>query len=266
MDILRRELAPISAAAWEEIDTTAKRVLEANLSGRKFIDVAGPYGIDRAVATTGRLTPGKATKQGKLVYGIHEVQPLLETRVPFTLSLKELDAVSRGAQDIDLDPLTDACLEIAAFEEKAIYQGFSDGNIKGLQDIAKKQNVPAKLEKDAFVDALAEAQIQMRKEGVKGSANLVVSAPVWKFLRHSAPGGTLLDLVKKQIDGEVIYSGTVQDALLISARGGDLELTLGQDLAIGYTSHTADEVNLFMVESFTFRIFAPEAVMGLKLK
>lgn len=266
MNILRRELAPISEAAWAEIDAMAKNVLSSNLSCRKFVDVAGPFGIDYAVATTGRLTQGKAPKQAKLSWALHQVQPLIEARAPFTLSMAEMDAVDRGAKDIDLDSLTAACLEIAAFEEKAIYQGFGDGNIQGLQDLAKKKNVPAQLEKDAFVDALAEAGIQMLKEGVKGPANLIVSAPVWKFLLHSVPGGTLLKMVNKQIGGEVIYSGTVQDALLVSSRGGDFELTLGQDLAIGYQSHTATEVNLFMIESFTFRIFAPEAVMGLKLK
>lgn len=266
MNILRRELAPISKSAWSEIDSMAQNVLNANLSCRKFVDLAGPYGIEHAAATTGRLASGKAQKQSKISWAIHQVQPLVEVRVPFALSMAELDAVNRGAQDMDLGPLTAACLEIASFEEKALYQGFPEGNIKGIQDAAKKRSLLLPLEHNAFVETIAEAQIQMLKEGVKGPADLVVSAPVWKFLLHCVPGGTLFSRLKKQIGGEILCSAGVQDALLVSKRGGDLELTLGQDLAIGYESHTAAEVNLFMIESFTFRIFAPEAILGFKLK
>ena len=41
MDILKRELAPIPAEAWMEIDVQAIRSLKAILSARKVIDVIG---------------------------------------------------------------------------------------------------------------------------------------------------------------------------------------------------------------------------------
>ena len=47
----------------------------------------------------------------------------------------------------------------------------------------------------------------------------------------------------------------------MSTRGGDLELILGQDLAIGYEAHTQDKVKLYFTESFTFRILEPAAVI-----
>ena len=61
-----------------------------------------------------------------------------------------------------------------------------------------------------------------------------------------------------------IYSPALDGrGLLVSTRGDDFELTLGQDLAIGYERTSGDSVHLFMVESFTFRILGPEAVIGL---
>jgi uncharacterized linocin/CFP29 family protein len=51
----------------------------------------------------------------------------------------------------------------------------------------------------------------------------------------------------------------------VANRGGDLELTVGQDFAIGYHSHSANEISLFVTESFTFRVIAPEAIIGFKL-
>jgi uncharacterized linocin/CFP29 family protein len=89
---------------------------------------------------------------------------------------------------------------------------------------------------------------------------------VWKFLARSTPGGTLRTLLEQQLGGKVIYSGAVKGALLAAARGGDLELTVGQDFAIGYHHHTSEEVHLFMTDSFTFRVITPEALVGFELK
>jgi len=44
MDILKRSLAPIFPAAWDEIDEQAKTVLKGVLAGRKVVDVTGPLG------------------------------------------------------------------------------------------------------------------------------------------------------------------------------------------------------------------------------
>ena len=44
MDILKRSLAPIVPAAWEEIDEQAALALKAALAGRKAVDVKGPLG------------------------------------------------------------------------------------------------------------------------------------------------------------------------------------------------------------------------------
>ena len=52
-------------------------------------------------------------------------------------------------------------------------------------------------------------------------------------------------------------------AYVISKRGGDFELTIGQDVSIGYDSHTADVVNLYFIESFTFLVYTPEAAVAL---
>ena len=42
MDILKRELAPLTDEAWDEIESKAKEVLENHLSARKAVHVKGP--------------------------------------------------------------------------------------------------------------------------------------------------------------------------------------------------------------------------------
>jgi uncharacterized linocin/CFP29 family protein len=176
-----------------------------------------------------------------------------------------LDNIERGAKDIQLDSLVEACREIAMFEEKAIFGGFDPGSIVGLQKTVKGDELAMSLDMDSIVDAVSEAQTKMMKDGVEGPANLVVSAPLWKFLARSTPGGTLRSIIETQIAGKVILSEFVQDALIVASRSGDVELTVGQDFAVGYHSHTSNEISLFVTESFTFRVVVPEAIIGFKL-
>lgn len=266
MNNLRRELAPISTEAWSIIDATARETLTATLSGRRFVDVDGPHGIQHACVALGRLATPKKQEAGTVAYGVHQVLPLVESRATFALNTWELDNIGRGASDPDLDVLISACRNSALFEEKAIFQGFAPGSIVGLDRLVEGKEIALSLEMEKLIDAVSEAQTRMLKEGITGPANLVVSAPISKFLARSVPGGTLRSIIERQIEGKVIHSESVKDALLVSGRGGDLVLTIGQDLAIGYHSHTTMEINLFLTESFTFRAITPQAVVGFKLK
>ncbi|MBN2874910.1 MAG: bacteriocin family protein [Spirochaetales bacterium] len=265
MDVLRRELAPISPEAWAAIDEMARDALTANLSARAFVDMTGPFGIDFASVSLGRLDKQKKSGKGAVEYGIHRVLPLVETRTEFTLNTWELDNIGRGARDTDFGALIEACRTIAQFEETAVYNGFLAAGIEGLHHQVQGSELSVELNMETIVDAVSEGLTRMLKEGVTGPAHLVVSPALWKYLARSAPGGTLRSTLERQIGGRVVYSETVHDALLVSARGGDTELTVGQDLAIGYLGHTATEISLFLTESFTFRVITPEAIVGFKL-
>lgn len=189
MNFLRRELAPISTDGWNEIDSLARETLAASLSGRKFIDVDGPHGINHACVNIGRLAMPGSSQPGTVGYGIHQVQPLIEARVDFSLETWELDNIERGARDIQLDALVDACREIALFEEQAIFNGFADASIQGIHASLDEQRLPIQLDMDSLVDAVSEGQTQMLRAGVEGPANLVVSASLWKYLARSSPEG-----------------------------------------------------------------------------
>jgi uncharacterized linocin/CFP29 family protein len=266
MNLLRKDFAPISKAAWNEINTLAKETLSANLSARKFSDVEGPFGIDFTCVNLGRLNIPAKQKPGSVTYGVNKILPLVEARVNFALDLWELDNIDRGAKDIQLEALTEAARKMAVFEENAVFNGFKDSGIEGLNQTAGKDKISMTLDKDSIVDAVSEAQGRLRKEGITCGANLVVNPQLWKFLAHVFPGGTLGDIVKQQIKGSIIYSESVDGALMVADREGDLELTVGQDFAVGYHSHDSEKVHLFLTESFTFRVITPEALVGFTVK
>jgi uncharacterized linocin/CFP29 family protein len=46
-------------------------------------------------------------------------------------------------------------------------------------------------------------------------------------------------------------------------RGGDFVLDCGQDLSIGYLSHDAENVHLYLEESISFRVIEPDAGVAI---
>ena len=124
MDILKKDLAPLTHNAWEEINDEAVSIFTSLLSARKFIDINGPKGIGYAAVPLGQLDVTDDMEKDGIKFGIHKVMPLIELRVPFTLNIWEMDNLERGAKDIDLDNLEEAAHKLIKFEEEAIYQGF----------------------------------------------------------------------------------------------------------------------------------------------
>lgn len=265
MDILKRGLAPISKQGWDEIDDLARDTLRASLSARKFVDVSGPHGIDHTSVNLGRLAVPKDQKGSDVCYGVYDVLPLIETRVRFSLNMWELDNIERGAQDADLDVLVDAAKQIAAFEERAVYEGFSEAGINGLHTLAKEQSVPVRLNQDELLEGITEGMNKLLEAGIDAPATLVAGDKLWKTLSHAAPGGSLRKLVERITSGKVIYAPSIPGGFLAAERGDDFVLHLGQDFSIGYHSHTTQEVQLFIMESFTFQVVSPEAVVGLDI-
>lgn len=266
MDILKRNHAPLTDEAWNEIDSVAREALTASLSARRFVDVDGPHGIDFAAVSLGRLSVPDGQNRDGVCYGICRVLPLIEGRISFTLEQWELDNLNRGARDVELQPLVDAARQAAAFEDNAVFNGLDSGGIAGITQATEHDAVSLPLEDHGVIDAIGDAQVKLLQEGIDGPCALVVGPKVWKVLARNTQGGTLRSLVQGQIDGSVVFSNQLDGALLVSTRGGDLELTLGQDFAIGYLNHDSNSVTLYLTESFTFRVISPEAIVPLTVK
>ena len=71
----------------------------------------------------------------------------------------------------------------------------------------------------------------------------------------------MLNHVRLLLEGPVVWAPAVECAVVLSVRGGDFQLTSGQDLSIGYVDHDAATVRLQLEESLTFRALTPEAAV-----
>ena len=264
MNDLLRELAPISEAAWAEIEEEASRTLKATLAARKLVDFTGPLGWDASAVSLGRSERlGGAPEQG-VEARLRRVQPLVELRIPFELSREELEAVGRGADDPDLDPVREAARAIALAEDRAVFHGYAQAQIKGIVDASSAGTCGISEDYTAYLAVVAEALHKLRSAGVDGPFGIALGPRCYTGLHKTLMGGLpVIEHVRHLLDGPIISAPAVDGAVVLSLRGGDFELTVGQDFSLGYLDHTATSVRLYLQESFTFRVLAPEAAIPL---
>jgi len=266
MNILKKGLAPITEQAWNEIELQSERVIKAFLTGRSFADVNGPRGIELGAISTGRLQiPPNQSKTGVNI-GIREVMPLIEIRKPFTLELWELDNSSRNAKDIDLSALEKAAKQMAAFEDQCFYYGVKHTHSPGLFNARDIKPTKVSLNIPDFMRALAEQLASFKQEAIDGPFSMILPDQVWIELVGMSTAYPFHKLLKDVIKGNIITHHQNKDIFLVSERGGDFELHLGQDIALGYEGHDNEKVKLFYTESFTYQINGPEAVRVMQVK
>ncbi|MCF8398443.1 MAG: bacteriocin family protein [Bacteroidales bacterium] len=264
MDILKKQLAPITEAAWEEINEQASEVFKSDLSARKFADVDGPNGLDMGAIPAGRLHIPKNQDKKELQYGIQEVHPLIEVRTAFKLDLWELDNIERGAKDIDLDPLEKAAKRLAAFEENAIYEGLKNANIKGLKNMAENQAHDFPEDSSKILHAVTEALSVLKTSAIEGPYSLVLDVEKWENISTFVHGYPLRQQLEHILGGSLILAPNLKGAFVVSERGGDFKITLGKDISIGYETHDRNNVQLYFTEAFTFQVIDPAAFVLLK--
>lgn len=262
---LRRNLAPISNGAWKEIDDNAIGVLRPYLSARKVVDFDGPHGFDYSAVNRGKINiPENHTHQG-VDWGIREVLPLVEARVPFVLNQLEIDNYERGAEDIDFSPLEKAALSMAHFEDDVILNGFPDANIEGIVKSSTHNPLPLGKEAENFPQAITEAMQTIQQAGIGGPFTLLLGDKPYRLLMQASASQRypMTKAIRNLLGGDIVWCSALEGGVLLSSRGGDFVLTVGQDLSIGYASHDREGIELYFCESFTFRVLEPAAAVAL---
>jgi uncharacterized linocin/CFP29 family protein len=263
MNHLLRELAPVSDAAWQVIESEVRPRLTTYLAARKLVDFSGPNGWQYSATALGRSasvdgpTAGVSGRQ-------RQVLPLVELRAEFSVSRAELDDADRGATDLNLDELDDAAKRIALAENAAVFGGYRAGAIGGISEISSHPPIALDADFTKYAVAVAKSLNVLRDAGIGGPYGLAISPEGYTgIIETSEPGDLLLDHLHQILDGPVVWAPGVEGGVVLSLRGGDFVLDSGQDLSIGYLDHTATSVRLYLEESFSFRVLEPSASVVL---
>jgi uncharacterized linocin/CFP29 family protein len=263
MNNLHRELAPISDDAWAQIEEETTRTLKRYLAGRRVVDMPPAGGVGLAAVDTGHLRKIASPADG-IAARLRESKPLVELRVPFELDRDQIDDVERGADDSDWQPAKDAAKKIAFAEDDAIFAGYADAGIGGIRQGTSNPLMTLPSDVRDYPDAVAQALTQLRLVGVNGPYSVLLGADAYTALSETRDHGyPVLEHVKRLVNDQIIWAPAIAGAFVLTTRGGDFELSIGQDVSIGYSSHSDTVVRLYLQETFTFRYLTSEAAVAL---
>jgi uncharacterized linocin/CFP29 family protein len=116
----------------------------------------------------------------------------------------------------------------------------------------------------AIPDIITQALSELRLAGVDGPYSVLLSADVYtKVSETTEHGYPILEHINRLVNGDIIWAPAIDGAFVLTTRGGDFDLQLGTDVSIGYTSHDAETVQLYLQETLTFLCYTAEASVAL---
>lgn len=263
MNNLHRELAPISDAAWAQIEEEVSRTFKRHIAGRRVVDLHGPNGIGFSSVGTGHLRTINSPGSGVIAQQ-REVKPLVELRIPFELDRQAIDDVERGANDSDWQAAKDAAKKLAFAEDGAIFEGYAAAGIEGVRQGTSNPKMTLPDDVRMYPDAIAQGLSQLRLAGVNGPYSVLLDADIYTALQETSDHGyPVLEHVKRLVDDKIIWAPAISGAFVLTTRGGDFDLHVGQDVSIGYLTHSDSKVRLYLQETFTFVYLTAEAAVAL---
>jgi uncharacterized linocin/CFP29 family protein len=262
---LLRELAPLTDSGWSLLDSEARERLVPGLAARRLVDFSGPHGWEYSATNLGRtdavgnpIEKGVDAKQRRVL-------GLVELRAGFSVARSELDDADRGAQDADLGELDQAAQRIARAENGAVFNGWKAAGIDGVIDASPHERITLGEDCERYPRHVAKSVDDLRAAGIEGPYGLALGPEAHtRVLETSQHGGyPLMEHLREILGGPIVWAPSVPGGAVMSMRGGDFLFESGQDLSIGYESHDADSVRLYLEESFSFRVATPEAAVPL---
>jgi hypothetical protein len=152
-----------------------------------------------------------------------------------------------AAPRIGLATAQGAARTIAFAENRAIFDGYAAADIGGIRPGASNEPVPLPTAVAGYPAIVAQAVDRLRLAGVEGPYRLVLGDdPFTAISGGSEEGYPVLQHINRLVDGDIIWAPGIMGGVVLTTRGGDFELDLGQDLSIGYLSHTAEAVELYL--------------------
>ena len=186
--------------------------------------------------------------------------------MPFELDRQAIDDVERGALDSDWEPVKDAARELAFAEDRAVFDGYAAAGIGGIRPGTS----------NPVADAARRTSRLLRMRWPRRSASCgspastaptrcVLGADAYTAVSGSSDQGyPVIQHLERLVDGGIIWAPGDRGRRSCSPPAAAISsCAIGQDISIGYSSHTAATVELYFQETFTFRLLTTEAAVAL---
>jgi len=265
MDYLNRKAAAFDAGLWEEIDAAATEAARDLLTGRRFLEVQGPFGVGLTSVEVGEdgycrePAPGEA---GAVVSRAVSV-PMLKKS--FGISIRRLEATRAMGQPLNLAAAQDAAEAVARREEEFIYYGNRDFGLDGLLTSEHRNRHNGGDWNDtqqALEDVLAAVNL-LDGKGFRGPYALALSPALYNGLFRRYEGTDMLQLEHlRRLCDLGVFKAPIDGGVLIDPRLG--KVVIGQDLMAGYAGQDGIHHDLYLCESLVLTLEEPGAVCTIE--
>jgi uncharacterized linocin/CFP29 family protein len=264
MNGLNREHAPFPSELWQAIDKAAAEAARAQLTGRRFLDLEGPFGVGLTAIEVGQDDYCRQPDPDEAGQILGRVIPLPMIRKSFRLSIRRVAAHTENGQPLDLRAAQDAAEAVADREEELIYRGQPAFGLAGLMTIDGHQQIEGSdwTEPQRALNDVLSAATKLDDSGFRGPYALALAPALYNNLFRLLPGSDVLGLEHlRRLCTAGIYKAAIDGGVLIDTRAG--VLILGQDLNAGYNSQDGVHYHLYVSESIVLRIDEPQAICVL---
>ncbi|MBV9521458.1 MAG: bacteriocin family protein [Alphaproteobacteria bacterium] len=267
MDYLNRGQAPFGHEMWHEIDRAAVAAARERLTGRRFLDIEGPFGIGLSAIEVGEddfcRQPGPG--EAGAILGRAISVPML--RRAFRLSIRRVAAHLENGQPLDFAPIEDAAEAVADREEEFIYRGQPDFGVPGLLTSEGRHHLAGGdwTAVDRVLEDVLGAVTRLDEAGYRGPYALALSPPLYNGLFRLYPGTDTLQLEHlRRLCTRGIYKAPIEGGVLVDPRVG--VIIMGQDLRSGFASQDGVHYQLYLTQSLVLRIDDPGAICTIAVQ
>jgi uncharacterized linocin/CFP29 family protein len=257
---LTREDAPVEKGVWDLLDTTALEAAKSVLSGRRIMDIDGPFGLglkaialsDPEVESTPLTSP---------------VMPLALISKSFTIAKRDLASFERGGTLLDTRGVANAAMECARAEDEMVFKGTKEApgllSVKG----ASQKALSSWSEIGTAADDIIKAITTLDEAGFHGPYALALAPARYNLLlrRYPTDSASELQHVATMAMAGVVKAPALESGGVLLAAGRQYAtIVLGQDMSVGFIGPVGERLEFSISESLSSYIRVPGAVCVLK--
>lgn len=251
----------VTAELMQLLEDAAVSAARDIISGRRIIDVDGPYGVGLTTMEVGNddkcREPGP--EEASAVVSRALSLPMIYRR--FAISKRRIAAWQEMGQPLNVRAAEDAGQAVAAREEEFIYQGQADFHLGGLLTVAGRQTLKAGNwgNVDEVLDDVISAVNRLDDKGYRGPYGLALAPELFNNLFRRYPGSDIVQIEHlKRLCTRGIVKASIEGCVLVARDVGSI--VVGQDLHVAHLSSDAAHESFAASESVVLKIEAPDAI------
>jgi uncharacterized linocin/CFP29 family protein len=250
-------------------------VVSRLLVGRRFIKLAGPFGVGTQVVPLDTIEgteacfheeEGCACETGecdaaRVIGRTFVAVPLIHT--DFILSWRDIEAAHQSGRALELGPAAAAAVSVARAEDQMILR---DGllNAEGRRTASLSDWGTS----GTAIGDIVAATSALAGNGFLGPYTLVVSPSLYGLLQrpYGNSGRSEAKLVRNVTDGGILQSPVLDEkqAVLVAHGAQYLDLAAAQDIITAYLGPEGMDHRFRVLESLVLRIKQPGAICVLE--